>query len=64
MSKAAYLGTKFGTVKEADIPPGGLWPMQRVSIAERFGWTLEYIDTLSEFEIATILGIWDGENKA
>ena len=64
MSKAVYLSTKYGKVKDADMPAGGIWPIQRLSIAEKFGWTLEYIDELSEFEIATILGIWDGESKA
>lgn len=54
----------FGTVKSQDTPEGGMWRIQRIHIAQEFGWSLEYVDSLSEFEIATILGVWDGENNA
>jgi hypothetical protein len=63
-SKAIYLSTKFGAVKEADIPPGGMWPLQRMSIASETGWTLEYVDNMSEAEIVTYLGLQHGESKA
>lgn len=33
-------------------------------LAERFGWTLEYIDALSERDFVSILAVLDGREKA
>jgi hypothetical protein len=38
--------------------------MVRWSIAERFGWTLEYVDTLALSEVHEWLQIEDGRSKA
>ena len=38
--------------------------MTRAIIAERMGWTLEYVDTLSKKDVMALLGIWDGQNKS
>lgn len=37
--------------------------INRVRLAERFGWTLEYIDQLSPFDLADIAGVIDGDDK-
>ena len=54
----------FGTVKVQDVPEGGMWLVQQMHIAQEMGWTLEYVDSLSEFHIQTLLGMWDGETNA
>ena len=36
------------------------WAYLRVSLAQRFGWTLDYIDRLSEADVLDILGVLDG----
>lgn len=41
-----------------------MWALQRAHIATETGWTLEYIDSLSEEDVTTILALWDGESKA
>jgi len=41
-----------------------MWLVQQMHIAQEMGWTLEYIDSLSEFQIMTLLGMWDGESNA
>lgn len=64
VSKATYLSALFGVVKPEHTPTGGMWLVQRMHIAQEMGWTLEYIDSLSEFDIVTLLGMWDGESKA
>lgn len=46
------------------MPPGGMWQIQRANIAIETGWTLDYIDSLSEFDVITLLGTWDGQAKA
>lgn len=33
-------------------------------LAERFGWTLEYVDSLSEKDFVSILSVLDGRAKA
>jgi hypothetical protein len=33
-------------------------------MCERFGWTLEYWDSLDVSDIYQILAVWDGEHKA
>ncbi len=39
--------------------------INRLRIAEHFkGWTLEYIDQLSPFDRADILGLLEGDAKA
>jgi len=40
------------------------WEGFRVMLAERFGWTLEYIDSLSEKDFVSILAVLDGRAKA
>lgn len=64
VSKATYFSALFGTVKPEHTPVGGMWEVQRMHIAQEMGWTLEYIDALSEFDLTTLLGMWDGESKA
>lgn len=64
VSKATYLSALFGTVKAQDTPEGGMWLVQQMHIAQEMGWTLEYVDSLSEFQIITLLGMWDGETNA
>lgn len=39
------------------------WQVTRVEIAERMGWTLEYVDSLSKYEVVALLGIWDGQRR-
>ncbi len=36
------------------------WAAIRVQIAERMGWTLEYVDNLSADDLWAILGTWRG----
>jgi hypothetical protein len=40
------------------------WKLQRIRLAEHFGWTFEYIDSLSMGEIVDIWQILDGQAKA
>lgn len=37
--------------------------INRVLIAQEFGWTLEYIDSLSPFDLADIAGVLDAQAK-
>lgn len=46
------------------MPAEYFWPYVRVVIAERTGWTLEYIDCLRVSDIQTILAVWDGRARA
>ncbi len=38
--------------------------MQRVFLAERFHWTLEYVDNLSWEDLLSIYATLDGKEKA
>jgi hypothetical protein len=40
------------------------WTWIRWSLAEKFGWTLEYIDNLSLGDIYDYYQLQDGRNKA
>jgi len=41
------------------------WDVQRVLLADRMhGWTLDYIDSLDEFEVLAILSVLEGKAKA
>lgn len=47
-----------------EAPP--LWIVTLVNeirLAERFGWTLDYVRTLDPFDVAAILGVIDGDAK-
>lgn len=37
--------------------------INRVRLAQRFGWSLEYIDSLSPFDLADIAGVLDADHK-
>lgn len=37
--------------------------INRLIIARRYGWTLEYVDTLDPFDVADILGEIEGMAK-
>ncbi len=56
LSKAVYLALKFG-----EAPP---WEYWRVSLCERFGWTLDYVDNLSMHDVMEVLAVLDGMDKA
>lgn len=60
ISKAVYLSAApFNEAPPADV----IQRINRVRLAQRFGWTLDYIDKLDPFDIADILGVLDGEAK-
>lgn len=40
------------------------WEYVRVTMCERFGWSLEYWDNLDSADHAKILAVWDGVAKA
>jgi hypothetical protein len=40
------------------------WSIQRVMLADRMGWTLDYIDSLPADDLAAVLGVLDGHDKA
>ena len=40
------------------------WAIQRVLMAENFGWSFEYIDQLSFEQVQTIMGVWAGREAA
>jgi len=50
------MAAKFG-----DAPPWDYW---RVTMCERFGWTLEYWDKLDAEDHSRIIAVWDGIAKA
>ena len=37
--------------------------INRVLLAQEFGWTLDYIDSLTAFDLADIMGVLDGQEK-
>lgn len=39
------------------------WAFSRVVLAERFGWSLEYIDSLDHETVGEIFGVISGQNK-
>lgn len=47
----------------AQIAPHLTRQINRVLLAQEFGWTLEYIDSLSAFDLADIMGVLDGQEK-
>ncbi len=56
MSKAVYLHYKQGK--------GAPFELLRWSMAERFGWTLDYIDSLTIKDIEQLFQVDDGRGKA
>lgn len=60
MSKVAYYIFKG---LDATNDPRLLWRFERLRIAEYFGWTLEYVDTLTQRDVLDIYGLWDAEAK-
>ena len=40
------------------------WDVQRVLLAERMHWTLDYIDNLADDDLAAVTGVLDGRDKA
>lgn len=40
------------------------WRANRVLLAERFHWTLEYVDSIPDDELAELFGVLDGKAKA
>ena len=46
------------------IGPAPVFELMRWSMAERFGWTLDYIDSLSMADIHEFFQIEDGRAKA
>jgi hypothetical protein len=36
------------------------WAYLRVVLAERMHWTLDYVDSLSQDDVATMLAVFDG----
>lgn len=56
LSKATYAAIKMG----AAAP----WEYWRVTMCERFGWTLEYWDDLDTADVHQIIAVWDGMAKA
>ena len=56
LSRSVYYALKFG-----DPPP---LAYLRLVVARTFGWTLEYVDSLSPHEFFDILWLLDGEAKA
>lgn len=36
----------------------------RQIVADRTGWTLDYVDTLAMADVMELLAFWDGKNKA
>ncbi len=37
--------------------------MTRVTLAEKFSWTIEYIDGLDDMTLAEIAGVFDAQNR-
>lgn len=37
--------------------------INRVKLAQAFGWSFEYIDSLDPADVLDIYGVWDGENR-
>jgi hypothetical protein len=56
LAKAVYLALKF-----KKPPP---FELVRWSMAERFGWTLDYIDSLSIDDLFEFYEVEEGRNKA
>ena len=54
------MGFKF----HAPIPPAVYKKARAVLLAEQFGWTLAYTESLDDFQLAEIFGILDGLTKA
>lgn len=60
VSKVIYYAKKG---METGASPDVLRRIERVRLAERFGWSLDYIDSLDPFDIADIRGVVDGDVK-
>ena len=58
-SKALHYGARFG--KES--PPEVVADLNNYMIAERFGWTIEYVESLDPFTYHQVLGYIDGKTK-
>ena len=62
MSKLAFslmMGWKAG-----DAPDSMTYRFTRIRLAQRFtGWTLDYIDTLSQQDVLDIYGVLEAEGK-
>ena len=56
MSKRVYMAYKWGE----SVP----FEVTRWQLAERFGWTLEYIDALNVGDLHELIQIDDGKAKA
>jgi len=40
------------------------WDVIRVLLAQRFNWTLAYIDSLSVVDVMSVMAVLDGMRKA
>jgi len=40
------------------------WDVIRVLLAQRFNWTLTYIDSLSVVDVMSVMAVLDGMGKA
>lgn len=62
MKRTAYRVELMG--RDAEATPQERWRYQRILLAEQFGWTLEYIDSLSAMDFADIAGANEGRARA
>lgn len=58
-SKAIFLGVKYGG-EQAPIPASVHHRINQIMLADRFGWTLDYIDSLDQETLAEVLGTLSG----
>lgn len=49
--------------ENATVDPLDAWAYQRVVLAERFGWRLDYIDSLSQADVGSVIGVLRGIEK-
>jgi hypothetical protein len=44
--------------------PEAEWRVVRVAMAEKFGWTFEYIDGMALQDIEDVMAVWSGRGMA
>ncbi len=62
-SNAVSKTIAYSAIFNAPVEPKIYRAIERVRIAQEFGWTLDYVDSLSELDKATIFGVLDGQRK-
>jgi len=56
---AVYCAEIYGDTLDAATT----WRINRIRLAQAFGWTLDYVDSLSLRDLADAIGVLDGQQQ-